>query len=29
VKDRVEQGTLNRARYDTYLRLYEDLGQEK
>jgi ribosome biogenesis GTPase len=29
VKRRVEEGTLNRARYETYLRLYEDLGQEK
>lgn len=29
VKARVEEGTLNRARYETYLRLYEDLGQEK
>jgi len=29
VKRRVEDGTLNRARYETYLRLYEDLGQEK
>jgi ribosome biogenesis GTPase len=28
VKERVESGTLNRARYDTYLRLYEDLGTE-
>lgn len=26
VKDRVERGELNRARYETYLRLYEDLG---
>jgi ribosome biogenesis GTPase len=26
VKERVEGGTLNRARYDTYLRLYEDLS---
>ena len=25
VKERVESGDLNRARYDTYLRLYEDL----
>ena len=25
VKERVEQGQLNRARYDTYVRLYEDL----
>ena len=29
VKRRVKEGTLNRARYETYLRLYEDLGQEK
>lgn len=29
VKERVAEGTLGRARYDTYLRLYEDLGQEK
>ena len=29
VKERVAAGALNRARYDTYLRLYEDLGQEK
>ena len=28
VKERVEAGTMNRARYDTYLRLYEDLGTE-
>lgn len=26
VKARVEQGGINRARYDTYVRLYEDLG---
>ncbi len=26
VKKRVEQGEINRARYDTYVRLYEDLG---
>jgi len=25
VKDRVESGAINRARYETYLRLYEDL----
>jgi ribosome biogenesis GTPase / thiamine phosphate phosphatase len=25
VKERVEAGTLNRARYDTYVRLYDDL----
>jgi hypothetical protein len=25
VKEQVERGELNRARYDTYLRLYEDL----
>lgn len=29
VKERVAAGELNRARYDTYLRLYEDLGQER
>jgi ribosome biogenesis GTPase len=29
VKRRVAEGTLNRARYETYGRLYEDLGQEK
>ena len=29
VKRRVEEGTLHRARYETYVRLYEDLGQEK
>jgi ribosome biogenesis GTPase / thiamine phosphate phosphatase len=29
VKAQVESGTIDRARYDTYLRLYEDLGQEK
>jgi ribosome biogenesis GTPase len=29
VKRRVEEGTLHRARYETYLRLYEDLGAEK
>ncbi|HVS30667.1 MAG TPA: ribosome small subunit-dependent GTPase A [Thermoanaerobaculia bacterium] len=28
VKDLVEAGTMNRARYDTYLRLYEDLGTQ-
>ena len=29
VKERVAVGELSRARYDTYLRLYEDLGQER
>jgi ribosome biogenesis GTPase len=27
VKEKVEAGDINRARYDTYLRLYEDLAQ--
>jgi ribosome biogenesis GTPase len=26
VKDAVEEGTVNRARYETYVRLYEDLA---
>lgn len=29
VKRRVEEGTLNRARYDTYVRLYNDLSEER
>jgi len=29
VKERVAAGALSPARYDTYLRLYEDLGQER
>jgi ribosome biogenesis GTPase len=29
VKDRVARGEIDRSRYDTYLRLYEDLEQEK
>jgi len=29
VKDRLERGEIDAARYETYLRLYEDLGQEK
>ncbi|MEO8034937.1 MAG: ribosome small subunit-dependent GTPase A [Acidobacteriota bacterium] len=28
VKEQVEQGSISRARYDTYVRLYEDVGQE-
>lgn len=28
VKRRLEDGLLNQARYDTYVRLYEDLGQK-
>jgi ribosome biogenesis GTPase len=28
VKRQVEEGEISRARYDTYVRLYEDLGQE-
>jgi ribosome biogenesis GTPase len=29
IKRRLEDGTVNRARYETYVRLYDDLGQEK
>jgi len=29
VKERLGRGEINAARYETYLRLYEDLGQEK
>jgi ribosome biogenesis GTPase len=29
VKERLERGEIDAARYETYLRLYEDLGQEK
>jgi len=29
IKRRVEDGSLNRARYETYVRLYDDLGEEK